>query len=72
MSNSVITPQMLRDIVSFSPRGMSIAELMSKLTERGVYVTHNALMSFVIELHKLGILEYQVEVGTWISKVSVK
>lgn len=66
---TVITKNMIRDILALSPKGMSIHDVITKVKTRIQQVSHNEIMGFILELEKEGRVKYNMEIGTWRSTI---
>jgi hypothetical protein len=60
---------MVRDVLALTPGGLPIDKLVEKLKSRVKHISHNEVMTLVLELNERGLVKYSQEVGTWQSTV---
>ena len=66
---SILTKTMIRDILAFNEKGLSIQDLVRKVKARAEHLEHNEVMELVLDLEQSGQVRYDLEVGTWKSIV---
>lgn len=67
----VLTKQMIRDILAFEKKGLSLDDLYRKLKKQVNYVDldKNHVMAAVLDLQIESKIKYDLEVGTWKSLI---